>query len=155
MNFFDTVGGRRFVEGTIPKGIRALESIAKELKRGNDLSEKKIIQMNPYYETVKAILGSSGYDFTDKDVQTICSRLEEDIIIHSAFMDRCNEYINELFGEHRAIYFCERCEKEFKSRELVEGAEFSLCPNKCPNHELIDITEPEVKKEYFSKTDEE
>ena len=39
MKFFQTVMGKKFFEGHIPKLIRALESIAKELKRANDLKE--------------------------------------------------------------------------------------------------------------------
>lgn len=41
MDFFQTVGGQRFIQGTMPQLTQNLGLIAKELKRGNDLKEKE------------------------------------------------------------------------------------------------------------------
>lgn len=38
--FFQTIMGKRFYEANIPRIIKALENIATELKRANDLKEK-------------------------------------------------------------------------------------------------------------------
>jgi hypothetical protein len=40
MEFFETVAGRRFFEKQLPDLIRAMEKIAAELQRSNDLKEK-------------------------------------------------------------------------------------------------------------------
>jgi len=37
--FFQTRMGQTFYEGTVPKMARAIEDVAKELKRQNDLKE--------------------------------------------------------------------------------------------------------------------
>lgn len=42
MEFFETILGKRFYEGQVPKMIKALEDIATELKRANDLKEKEL-----------------------------------------------------------------------------------------------------------------
>lgn len=39
MKFFQTVMGRKFFEGQLPRLIKALERIADELKRANNLKE--------------------------------------------------------------------------------------------------------------------
>jgi len=41
VEFFQTVMGKRFYEGTAPRIAEALEDIARELKRANDLKEKE------------------------------------------------------------------------------------------------------------------
>jgi hypothetical protein len=42
MDFYDTVGGRRFIEGTVPKLIRAIERAAKAMERANQLKEREL-----------------------------------------------------------------------------------------------------------------
>lgn len=42
MDFFNTVGGQRFVNGTVPQLVKNLEVIAQELKRGNDLKTAEL-----------------------------------------------------------------------------------------------------------------
>jgi hypothetical protein len=42
MHFFETVMGKRFFEGTIPKLIEAIVNLTKELKRTNDLKEEEL-----------------------------------------------------------------------------------------------------------------
>jgi len=51
-DFFQTMMGRKFFDGTAPRIADALESIAKELKRQNDLKEKPNEQVD-----VKGIAG--------------------------------------------------------------------------------------------------
>ena len=41
MKLFQTIMGKRFYEGHVPKIVKALESIAIELKRFNDSRDKK------------------------------------------------------------------------------------------------------------------
>lgn len=41
MEFFETVAGHRFYEKQLPDLIRALDKIAVEIKRSNDLKEKE------------------------------------------------------------------------------------------------------------------
>jgi len=41
VEFFQTVMGRRFYEHDVPRMADAMESIAKELKRSNDLKDKE------------------------------------------------------------------------------------------------------------------
>lgn len=43
MEFFETVAGHRFFEKQLPDLIRALEKVAAELKRSNDLKEQEKI----------------------------------------------------------------------------------------------------------------
>jgi hypothetical protein len=45
--FFQTVMGQRFYEGTMPRIAKALEEIAKELKRANDMREKAEVAKAP------------------------------------------------------------------------------------------------------------
>ena len=40
--FFQTIMGKRFYEGTVPNIARSLECIAEELKRANDLKEQEM-----------------------------------------------------------------------------------------------------------------
>jgi hypothetical protein len=40
--FFQTMMGQKFYQGDIPRIADALEKIAKELKRQNDLKEKEV-----------------------------------------------------------------------------------------------------------------
>lgn len=40
MEFFRTVMGQRFFEAQLPQLIRAIEKVANELKRANDLKER-------------------------------------------------------------------------------------------------------------------
>lgn len=44
--FFQTVMGKRFFEGHIPKIVDHLNAIAFELKRANDLKEKELENLN-------------------------------------------------------------------------------------------------------------
>jgi hypothetical protein len=39
--FFATMMGRKFYEGDVPRLVRALEKIAAEMKRANDIAEGK------------------------------------------------------------------------------------------------------------------
>jgi len=41
VEFFTTMMGRKFYEADVPRMVRALEKIAIELKRANDLAEGK------------------------------------------------------------------------------------------------------------------
>jgi hypothetical protein len=41
-NFFQTIMGKKFYEGDVPKIVRALEKIGKELERANDLKEEEL-----------------------------------------------------------------------------------------------------------------
>ncbi len=41
MNFHETLYGKRFLEGQLPQLLNALETIAYELKRSNDITEDK------------------------------------------------------------------------------------------------------------------
>lgn len=41
-NFFQTLMGKKFYEGDMPRIVRSLEQIAKELKRQNDLKESEL-----------------------------------------------------------------------------------------------------------------
>ena len=43
MNFYDTVGGHRFIEGTVPKLVAAVERLADALERANELKEKETV----------------------------------------------------------------------------------------------------------------
>ena len=42
MDFYDTVGGRRFVEGTVPKLVHAIERAAKAMERANRIKEREL-----------------------------------------------------------------------------------------------------------------
>lgn len=42
MEFFQTIMGKRFFEGHVPRLVKALEKIAEELERANDLKEKEL-----------------------------------------------------------------------------------------------------------------
>lgn len=42
IQFHETIMGKRFFEGTVPSVLHALQEIAKELKRANDLKEKEM-----------------------------------------------------------------------------------------------------------------
>jgi hypothetical protein len=42
MDFFQTIMGRKLIEGTLPEIASQLKVIADELKRQNDLKEKEI-----------------------------------------------------------------------------------------------------------------
>ncbi|GAF68320.1 unnamed protein product [marine sediment metagenome] len=42
VEFFQTIMGKRFYEGTAPRIADKLSDIAKELKRANDLKEKEL-----------------------------------------------------------------------------------------------------------------
>lgn len=42
MKFSQTVIGRRFFEGQLPRLIQALEKVGDELERANDLKEKEL-----------------------------------------------------------------------------------------------------------------
>ena len=42
--FFETPMGRKFLEGTIPKLVAAIEANTAEIKRANDLKEKELKQ---------------------------------------------------------------------------------------------------------------
>lgn len=42
MEFFQTILGRRFYEGDVPRITKSLEKIATELKRQNDLKEREL-----------------------------------------------------------------------------------------------------------------
>ncbi len=46
MKFFQTMMGRKFFEGQLPRLIKALEKIAEELKRANDLKEEAKEEVN-------------------------------------------------------------------------------------------------------------
>ena len=39
-DFFSTMGGKRFLEGTVPSLVRAIEGLTEELKRTNDVFER-------------------------------------------------------------------------------------------------------------------
>ena len=41
-DFFQTMMGRKFYEADVPRVARALEDIAKELRRANDLKEQEL-----------------------------------------------------------------------------------------------------------------
>ena len=41
-DFFQTIMGRKFYEGDVPRIAKSLDDIAKELKRANDLKEKEL-----------------------------------------------------------------------------------------------------------------
>ncbi|WP_246938529.1 hypothetical protein [Bacillus pinisoli] len=43
-SFFQTIGGRKLIEGEIPSIRKALANIAHELKRANDLKEFELLQ---------------------------------------------------------------------------------------------------------------
>lgn len=42
MEFYDTVGGRRFIDGVFPKLIDAVERMAKATERANELKEMEL-----------------------------------------------------------------------------------------------------------------
>jgi len=42
MDFYDTVGGRRFVEWTVPKLIHAIERAAKAMEHANRLKQREV-----------------------------------------------------------------------------------------------------------------
>lgn len=42
MDFYSTVGGVRFIEGTVPKLIKAIERTAKAMERANELKEMEL-----------------------------------------------------------------------------------------------------------------
>lgn len=42
IQFFQTVMGKRFYEGCVPRIAKALETIGQELKRANDLKEQEL-----------------------------------------------------------------------------------------------------------------
>ncbi|WP_161907903.1 hypothetical protein [Emergencia sp. 1XD21-10] len=46
MNYFDTVAGQNFTQYTVPELVSAIEKLTKELKRANDLEEKKQEEKN-------------------------------------------------------------------------------------------------------------
>ena len=42
MDFYSTVGGHRFIEGTVPKLIHSIERLAKAMERANILKMKEL-----------------------------------------------------------------------------------------------------------------
>lgn len=40
--FFRTMMGQKFLQGDVPRMVKALEDIGRELKRQNDLKEKEL-----------------------------------------------------------------------------------------------------------------
>ena len=53
MDFYQSVGGRRFVDGTVPRLIDAMEKLAKAVNRQNELKEIEL-GMRPALD-VKAV----------------------------------------------------------------------------------------------------
>lgn len=46
VQFFQTMLGKKFYEGDVPRIAKALENIGQELKRQNDLKEKELESKN-------------------------------------------------------------------------------------------------------------
>ena len=46
IQFHETIRGQRFFDGTLPRICNALEAIASELKRANDLADQNLSSKN-------------------------------------------------------------------------------------------------------------
>lgn len=41
LDFYNTVGGRKFIDGTVPELIRVIDKLAKALEKHNELLERQ------------------------------------------------------------------------------------------------------------------
>lgn len=100
-NFFQTLMGRKFYEGDVPRITKALEKIAEELERANNMKESDLAK--DIMEKIEKSHGKDDiYDLAkahrcfNSNPPILCQMCSKSVTKHSKY---CKDHKEEYYGK--------------------------------------------------------